>query len=142
MRPDVARKLESPRRRVLALRAFAVATLIATCAGAAVLSSSATIVAAPTAAPQRAEPGAPAIAERLDGGYELLTLPPAPHVAPRTRAPAGVGVPREIRVAVALLNLDDAPVKPFARALSPTRCSGRRSRSRASTTSSPSDSPG
>ena len=114
MRPDVARKLESPRRRVLALRAFAVATLIATCAGAAVLSSSATIVATPTAAPQRAEPGAPAIAERLDGGYELLTLPPAPHVAPRTRAPAGVGVPREIRVAVALLNFDDAPVKPFA----------------------------
>ena len=116
MRCGPTSKFQLPGRRALALRAFVAATLVATCFGAVVISSTPTIVAAPTSPPPPAAAGAgaPAIAEYADGSVELLTLPPAPHVAPRGRSPAGAGGARQIRVAVALVNFAGAPVEPFA----------------------------
>ena len=69
------------------------------------------IATAPTTQlPLRAPAASPAIAEYPDGSFEVLSLPDVSYVGSANRSPSAANA---LRVAVALVNFDDAPAEPF-----------------------------
>ena len=101
------------RKRGRTLRTLLAGALVTTALGALVASTTPRIVTAPTSAAGEAAHDSPAIAERLDGGFDSLVLPPDPHVASPERVLSGAGGARAIHVAVALVNFSDEPAEPF-----------------------------
>ena len=113
MRPEARTHLAAYGRRGLLLRAFLTGAAIMGGLGALVVTTTPKIVAAPTSAALAPVRDSPAIAERPDGSYERLMLQADPHVAAQ-RTLEGAGAARALRLAVALVNFEDAAADPFS----------------------------